>query len=398
MALTYTDRAIGAVTQLLANELNASTGLNVSVGRPNSSDGPRVNLYLYEAAFDATLRNTALAPDQQAPVWLTLRYLMTAYEDTGNSNDSVSAHRNLGRAVRGLQSLNYLRPPGGLGLQDELALAANPEPLKITFVEASSELLARLMQGTDEHYRFSLAFEARPVMIATPDTSGFAPLVGISNVTPLPAGDDGRHISVSTAFANPIQLDSVTPNVFATGATLTLQGAGLPTSMRIRIGPIDHVMPGSSPTLRMILVDAAVLDPTEISAGPHPLTVYENLPNGRRRCSQIVPVLLRPTVNSVTVSGLARVGTTPEITATLQLDGELLGRAEDDVGVALWANGRVEASFDAVVDLVATSPSQATKQVTITTRDAVVGQPYQLMYRVNGALARSMPIVDLTPP
>jgi len=38
--------------------------------------------------------------------------------------------------------------------------------MKITFDNATTELLSKVMQGTDEKYRFSAAFEVRPVMIA----------------------------------------------------------------------------------------------------------------------------------------------------------------------------------------------------------------------------------------
>jgi hypothetical protein len=46
-----------------------------------------------------------------------------------------------------------------------VALNDSPDMLKITFEGASTELLSKLMQGGDEKYRCSVAFQVRPVMM-----------------------------------------------------------------------------------------------------------------------------------------------------------------------------------------------------------------------------------------
>src|SRR5262245_25788810 len=114
MALAETGRAIGAVTQLLHDRLLANwlgIGLaDVSVGRsaPPHTNGtrPRLNLFLYEIHFDEHLKNVALDEGQPAPLWLVLRYLLTAFDENGES-DSAEAHELLGQGIRVLHDLNF---------------------------------------------------------------------------------------------------------------------------------------------------------------------------------------------------------------------------------------------------------------------------------------------------
>ena len=39
--------------------------------------------------------------------------------------------------------------------------AGQPEPLKLSFDGAGVDLLSKVMQGTDERYRLSMAFQVR---------------------------------------------------------------------------------------------------------------------------------------------------------------------------------------------------------------------------------------------
>src|SRR4051812_46810770 len=99
MALADTGRAIGAVTQLLQNRLLAGLGSlvgDVTVGRPEPRPGmaitnPPLNLFLYEVRFDGHLRNQPLDEGQPPPLWLVLHYLLTAFDEQGES-DSPDAH------------------------------------------------------------------------------------------------------------------------------------------------------------------------------------------------------------------------------------------------------------------------------------------------------------------
>ena len=144
MALKETGKSISEVTELLRGYLetllrdrNISFGtvggaLDVGVGRPEPpkdngqpSYQRRLNLFLYEAVFDPTLKNVPLDQGQPEPLWLVLKYLMTAFDEDENS-DSGKAYEMLGEGIRALQELSYLQlktPPSD-------ALKDNPEVLK----------------------------------------------------------------------------------------------------------------------------------------------------------------------------------------------------------------------------------------------------------------------------
>src|SRR5437879_2840679 len=118
MTLAKTGGAIAAVTQTLRERLTAFLGSavnRVTVGRPeppSSAGESRLNLFLYEIHLDEHLRNESLDEGQPPPLWLVLRYLMTAFDEGGDS-DSTDAHEILGEGMRALDALNYLQPTTG---------------------------------------------------------------------------------------------------------------------------------------------------------------------------------------------------------------------------------------------------------------------------------------------
>jgi len=201
MALSDTGKAIGKVTKLLVDRLGTKTNLNVAEGRPeppsNGASDRQLNLFLYEASFDPVLKNVSLEQGQPEPLWLVLKYLMTAFDGEGNS-DTIEAHENLGIGIRALQELNFLSLTSPIDPDILKALGENPEPLKITFDEASSDLLSKLMQGSDEKYRFSIGFQVRPVMIATGMPPSYSLLVGVDYTkSPIEIiGEEGIDIQV----------------------------------------------------------------------------------------------------------------------------------------------------------------------------------------------------------
>ena len=78
-----------------------------------------------------------------------------------------------------LHELSFLRLDPLVAPDVRLALENNPEPLKLTFDESSAELLSKIMQGTDERYRLSVAFQVRPVMIVPGSRRASSLLVGV---------------------------------------------------------------------------------------------------------------------------------------------------------------------------------------------------------------------------
>lgn len=127
--------------------------------------------------IDEHLKNTPLNEGEKPPLWLVLKYMVTAFNGDTSSND-IAAHKTLGAAMRAVGTDGLLAMNGLTG--DTLkALSPNPEQLRVTFDEAPSELLSKLMQGTDEKLRISFCFQVRPVMIAPAEPGKYSLLVGL---------------------------------------------------------------------------------------------------------------------------------------------------------------------------------------------------------------------------
>ncbi|HEY8940690.1 MAG TPA: Pvc16 family protein, partial [Cellvibrio sp.] len=90
MSLLSTHEAIGAVSEALRSQLQLRTSILTTVGRPeaaaNGDAVPRLNLFLYQIDFDPHLKNHSLDEGQPPPLWLVLRYLVTAYDGSLDSD------------------------------------------------------------------------------------------------------------------------------------------------------------------------------------------------------------------------------------------------------------------------------------------------------------------------
>ena len=244
MALGDTGKAIGATTDALRIRLQnrlTALGLTVTVGRPDHDKGThRLNLFLYELDFDASLKNISLDEGQPAPLWLVLKYVLTAYDDNGTGDsDSVRAYEYLGEGARALQELNYLTAPTGLDPNYLKAMTPNPEDLKITFDEASPDLLSKLMQGSDDKYHLSIAFQVRPVLIAPAAPGSYSLLVGVDySTTPETViGEEGVVIPVLPSMGPTIT--SIEPESFEAGEIVTVRGEDLHLSnLSVMLGPV----------------------------------------------------------------------------------------------------------------------------------------------------------------
>jgi Pvc16 N-terminal domain len=390
MPLADSSRAIGAVTGLLTQRIELLTGHNVTVGRPEppSTNGagitnPRLNLFLYEAVFDPNLRNTSLDEGQDAPLWLVVRFLMTPFDDLGES-DTADAYRVLGDGLRALQSLALL-PVAGLQPEDQAALDPNPQQLRLTFNEAPSSLLSALMQGTDEKYRFSMCFEVRPLMIAPAAPAAYSLLIGV-DYTGAPgaeAANGGVGLSVEPTLG-PV-IDRVTPSSFKAGdQPVRIDGTDLDIGeFEVQLGPV--MLPLTLDAARKAVFDPtrAVLSGTAISAASHPLKVVRTLSTGRRRSSNIAVVNLLPELDAAAFDQ-----------GQIDLQGFHLGTDDDDVIVGLYRNGATVRSYDDVVDAAGFPPAQTHRRVVLAP-SALPGGAYRVVLRVNGQQARQSPEVTL---
>jgi len=392
MAAADTGRAIGAVTRLLRDHL-IRRGFEVSVGKPEdaaeTNTNAKLNLFLYELQFDPQLRNVELRRGDPPPLWLVLKYLLTAFDDEEDS-DSADAHELLGRGIGALQELYLLRlvPPVIPSVQ--AALQDNPEALKLSFDEAGNELLSKIMQGTDERYRLSVAFQVRPVMIVPEAPSGSSLLVGIDTTT-VPQtviGEDGVVIDVIPSMGP--TLDRVVPAAFEAGASIELYGDDLHGD-QIEVALGDQVLTIAEQRADRLLVTveatppAPIADGTTLSAGEHALVVRRRLSPTRVRTGGMQLAKLLPPVAGAAL-----------VRAELQVTGRLLGRgplqdATDDVVVALYRDGAAQRLFDVIAD----ASNQNLLVVPNVTAAGLPAGQYQVIVKVNSQQARTSPPVVL---
>lgn len=388
MALSDSGRAIGAVTRLLQAHLMRNS-FAVSIGPPRAAAADtqannKLNLFLFQADFDASLRNISLLANQPPPLWLSLRYLITAF-DSDNLSDTAEAHQLLGLGMSALNQLNYLRLDAGLASDIRLALENNPEPLKITFEEASADLLSKLMQGSEDNYRLSSAFQVRPVLIVPDTPPDLSLLVGIDYTqTPLQViGRDGVGLAVLAGIGP--RLSEAVPAAFEAGASFEVLGEDLHLSgLECRLSGVPlNIVERAADHLGLI-VDGVILTGTAVSAGEHVLQVRQLLPNQRYRVSNLITARLLPVLSGATLAA-----------GTLMLDGLLLGNADDDVLIAFHRDGITIRVFDSAM----TSADQTQLTVTGIASEAApelfTPGDYRIVLLVNGQQAHNSPTVTV---
>lgn len=405
MALVHTSKAIGAVSKALKERIDTISGATVTIGRPDKAAGPfpSLNLFLYEVQYDPHLKNIPLNEGEKPPIWMVLKYLLTAFEAADNS-DSPAAHELLGTALRILHQDNLLRLAGLPAAVIE-ALDSNPSDLYITMDESSADLLAKLMQGTDEKLRLSICFQVRPVMIAPSDPPQYSLLVGVDytqppvSLTPAPVGLDV--IPSMGAF-----IESISPSGFEIDEEVTITGTDMHLSnMVVKLGPAELPITMQRPDELRFKVDKTIIAASGISAGSYPVTLVQTLKGtGKKRSSNTVVANLVPTLDSATIIGA--VSTVPALPprrawATIDLAGLLLGKETDDAVLAFYRDGVVYKLFDVFKAVVPPDP-QTTRRLEMKedtdNHDAIDEGDYLMILKVNGQQAPQSPVVHLFGP
>jgi len=394
MPLAETPRAIGAVTKLLGDHLNRRTQISITVGRPESAttsgSNPKINLFLYETLFEGSMHNVSLEEGQPPPLWLALKYIVTVFDDSGLS-DTADAHELLGRAVAALQEVTYLSLHDLLPAGVFSALQDNPEPLKITFDAATAELLSSLMQGTDEKYRISVAFQVRPVLIAPSIPPDYTFLVGVDYTQDpsAPIGMDGFSLDVIPSLG-PV-LSGVTPERIDFGGTFELTGTDLHlANLEVLLGEVAVPVIAQRPDRLTCRADLSVALGETLSAGALPIVVRQNLANGRSRRSAPVTGRLLPTL-ATAAGGPYVADSDGNLSGPVDLTGELLGTDGDDIIVAFYRDGAVVLS----IDVVTTNAAQTSLTLAITTAMPLMPGEYRVILRVNGQQAKNSPGLTL---
>lgn len=371
MPLIDTKEAIGAVSKLLSVQLaNPNTSAStVTIGRPGdaTANGKMFNLFLYQIDFDGQLKNVSLDAGQRPPLWLVLHYLLTAFDDTKES-DSENAHRLLGEGLLAAHELNFLRPP-----TTSSALVPNPEPLKITFDMADAELISKIMQSSEEKYRVSASLQVRPVMIAPTELPSYAPLIKT-------VGPPGAEGVVVLPTMGP-RLTSMQPEHFEATQEVTLHGDDISREFtEVCVGSI------CVPMVFETFSRAKFIVPGSLSPGSYPVYIKRILPSGREFSSNALLGHLMPTLNSVSKSAMS--DDAGMVTGTLTLDGVRLGGPDDSIFVAFYRNREIVMMLEA---------EGIAPQNTLSVTTTVPLATYRIILRVNGEQAQNSHEIDWQP-
>ncbi len=376
---TPSSEAIGATSELLRARLSAAlNNLPVTVNRPDqvlAGPGRSLNLFLYSVAIDPSLRNEALDPGQLPPLWLSLHYLLTAFDDARES-DSANAHRLLGQGMAVLQGLNFIRPAA-----TNLALAKNPEPLKLSFDEAGVDLLSKVMQGSDEKYRVSVAVQVRPVMLELESAPSYAPLVKTIG----PPAAPGIVVLPSLGA----RIESIEPARFVAGTTVAVHGTDFAGYDEVQLGAASlPLAPGPEGTASFVVPSAAA-----IAADGYGLCIARTLPSGRKITSNAVLAELMPVVTGAAVDGALTVLPPPGPAALRHgrfgVSGAQLGGTTGSVFATLFGGGQGHGLFEP-------DPTSTMTQLdfTVSPEAALPPGDYAVVVRVNGQQAADSPILS----
>jgi hypothetical protein len=384
MSLAASAEAIGAVSDLLKVQLAARTGVSaVAVGRPEDASkaalsGASFNLFLYRVAFDGSLRNRPLDAGQAPPVWLVLHYLLTAFD--GADSDTISAHKLLSRGIVALNAMSVLRP----GAANPL-LASNPDPLRLSFDEADVETLSKIMQGGDEKYRISAAFQVRPVMLASTDAAPAYALPVKTIGLPLPPPQIYQGATVLPGMG--AQLGEIEPGRFSAGQQIVVRGTGLAGYDQVMIGATSYpatVLPDAS-----LSVTIAPVDP--ISAACYPVCVARTLPDGHTLSSNALSGHLLPLLAGVSLAG-PLTDVMGKLSGRFTVHGSQLGGPNGSTYAALYLHGQAQLLLEPQAGGSATTLTFA-----VSDRQALAPDPgYRVILRVNGEQALESPVLSWT--
>ncbi len=391
MALTDTKDAIGAVSLALKARIDHFSGIYTTIGHPSvtSTTTPYFNLFLYEISFDPHLKNRALNEGEKPPLWLVLKYLLTAFH-TATDSDSENAHLHMGTALRALYTDDLLDLDGLAASSKPEALQPNPSPLHVTFDEAPSDLIAKLMQGPDDKFRLSACFQIRPVMIAASEPGEFPQLVGIDYREP-PVELSDPYVKVDVIPSMGAQIDTISPSGFELEEEVTLMGTNMHLAdICVMLGPVELPVSMQRPDQLRLKVDPTFIGISNISAGSHPVVVVQKLAGtGKIRKSNAVIGNLVPTLDTVTVAGPStHVGPPAYDYFNFTLTGKMLGGDTDDTILAFSTGGEVIGMLDSFTAAPPSPPpGQLSRHLVLNANENIPDGEYFVILMVNGQQA-----------
>lgn len=409
LSFLTSNKAIGAVTELIIQKLSeAPNALTVELGFPRIDPEPTMYLLLYEIEFDPSLRNVPLDEGQPAPIWLTLKYLLTAY-GSNTTEQKYTPYDNIGKAIQTLQALNYLNHQDLSSIDDDHvdALKNNPEPLKITFDKAPLDAISKILGTVNEKYQCSVCFQVRPVMITLHAMPSYSLLVGVDYTSGEIIGEKGvspiveimgiptiKEIGIESENnddevirTSSIEFDNTTKKVVILGSNLDKP------NLRIRLGS-ETFLPDTTSSPNYNRLDWIVND-AQVSAGSFPLTIEETkTENSEVSVRSVSNAKIIHFVPYLDGADLTPNSTNPD---TIVLSGTLLGSEEDAITVAFYEEGKDHEQGEIVqvytnFESSDCYPDQRTLKIRIPEN---FSGKYRLILRVNSQQARKSPEVDI---
>lgn len=384
MSLAASSEAIGAVSDLLKVQLASWTGINaIAVGRPEdaskaASAGGSYNLFLYRVGIDGNLRNRPLDAGQSPPVWLVLYYLLTAFD--GQDSDSIAAHKLLSKGMLALNAMSIIKPDASIA-----ALSSSPDPLRVTFDEADVEMLSKIMQGSEEKYRVSAAFQVRPVMLAPVNEPPSYALPVKTIGKPLPAPQMYEGVTVLPSMGP--QIHTIEPERFSAGQALVLHGDDFAGYDQIMVGATSYPATATADgglTTTIPLVDT-------IAAGTYPVCVARTLPDGHTATSNAVAAQLLPRVTGANLAG-PLTPVSGKLSGQFVVHGTQLGGPTASIYAALYRQGKSQLLLEPLP-----GGSDTTLTFAVSDKQALPADPnYRVILRVNGVQALDAPVLSWT--
>jgi hypothetical protein len=317
--------AVAGVTAVLKSMLTnalTSTGVNTAFQTPASvsalspdlvttgpEEQPQLNLFMYYTSVNTSYRNADLPSRDRAgnrvsnpPLALNLHYLMSAYGKSELDPEILLAwamqifYENPVLTRQTVQSLltALATAPGATPEMQAVAqtsLASQFELIKITPESLSNEEISKLWMAFDAHYRPTTSYQVSVVLIQ--ESQPFK-----SNLP----------VQSRRVLAQPMQgpfIDSVLPQVVATGDVLTISGRGFigdtPTDTMVSF---DGGKPVPADSLQGNVLTIAI--PAGLQAGVRSVQVIRNVSFGtpgdphKGFSSEAALYQLRPTISGLT--------------------------------------------------------------------------------------------------
>ncbi len=221
----------------------------------------QINIFLYQIAPDAQLRNTPAwgtgngETARQPPGALRLYYLVTAY---GHKDEDQLAHRLLGRAMSLLQDRAVFLPADIENALPGNTLYRQVERVRVTPHNMTTEELSKLWTTFQTNYRLSAAYEVSVVLIDSAQTAR-APLPVLKRGPT----DEGVAVLPSAAPPYPTLTEVVLP---ARQPAARLQSGAKPGDIVTLTG--TNLAAGSGGTVKIRLLSRWSPNPFEVAPLP----------------------------------------------------------------------------------------------------------------------------------